>query len=100
MFPRIGALENLWRPEPIQKGTIQAQFVIRKKLLKRMLLMTCEQVNPRSGYCLVIDLRHPMVPRETTDARSDNFHRLIEWVTMQGEPSEPKMISVAKHRDW
>jgi hypothetical protein len=41
-----------------------------------------------------------MVPRETLDALSDNFHRLIEWVSMQDEPGEAKMISVAKHGDW
>ena len=79
---------------------VQAGFVVRKKLFKRMLLMTCEQVNPGSGYCVVIDVGHAMVPREALDALSDNFHRLIEWAAMQGEPSEPKMISVAKHQDW
>jgi hypothetical protein len=101
MFSRIGALENLWRPEPVEKSTIQAEFVIRKKLLERTLLMSCEQVNPRPGECLVIDVLDAMVPREAPDALSDNFHGLMKWVVvMEGEPSESKMISVAKHREW
>ena len=65
-----------------------------------MLLMTCEQVNPRRSYCLVIKVRYAVVPREASDALLDNFYGLVKCMAMQREPSESKMISVAKHRDW
>lgn len=78
----------------------QPEIVLAEKFLKRMFLMTCEQVNPRSGDCLVINMRYTVVPRETSDALSDNFHGFMKCVAVQREPSESKMISVAKHRGW
>jgi hypothetical protein len=38
--------------------------------------------------------------RETSDALPDDVYRFMKSVTMQRKPSETKMISVAKHREW
>jgi hypothetical protein len=60
--------------------------------------MTREQVNPRHRYCLVINMRHAMVPRETSDALSNDIEGFGKCMPVQGKPSESKVIAVAEHR--
>jgi len=78
----------------VQKTKVEAMFIADEELFEARLIVGREEFHPSRRECLMVDVGRPVVHGISPDAVSNQRESLIEWVSMEQEPSQPQMIAM------